>query len=37
MSALVAIPHRETSGNETYKFVESGGKKDSPYTKQSRP
>lgn len=30
---LVAMPHRETSGNETYEFVESGGEKDGPYTK----
>lgn len=30
---LVAMPHRETSGNETYEFVSSGGKADGPYTK----
>ncbi|WP_139246594.1 DUF7282 domain-containing protein [Halogranum amylolyticum] len=30
---LVAMPHRETNGNETYEFVSSGGKADGPYTR----
>ena len=29
---LIAMPHKETSGNETYNFVSSGGKQDGPYT-----
>jgi hypothetical protein len=31
--SLVAMPHRETNGNETYEFVASGGESDGPYTK----
>lgn len=30
---LIAMPHRETSGNETYDFVSSGGEEDGPYTR----
>jgi hypothetical protein len=29
---LIAMPHRETSGNETYDFVATGGEADGPYT-----
>ncbi|SFL11514.1 Tat (twin-arginine translocation) pathway signal sequence [Halogranum rubrum] len=29
---LIAMPHRETNGNETYEFVASGGEDDGPYT-----
>ncbi|MFC4357742.1 twin-arginine translocation signal domain-containing protein [Halobium salinum] len=29
---LIAMPHRETNGNETYEFVASEGESDGPYT-----
>jgi rubrerythrin len=29
---LIAMPHKETSGNETYDFVASGGEEDGPFT-----
>jgi hypothetical protein len=29
---LIAMPHRETNGNETYDFVATGGEADGPYT-----
>ena len=29
---LVAMPHRDTDGDGTYSFVESGGETDGPYT-----
>ncbi|MFC6757078.1 MULTISPECIES: DUF7282 domain-containing protein [Haloarcula] len=29
---LIAMPHEETSGNETYDFVSSNGTEDGPYT-----
>lgn len=28
---LIAMPHQETNGNETYEFVASGGEQDGPY------
>lgn len=31
-STLIAMPHRETSGNEVYNFVETGGAEDGAYT-----
>jgi hypothetical protein len=29
---LIAMPHRDTNGNETYDFVSSQGEEDGPYT-----
>ncbi len=29
---LIAMPHKETSGNETYNFITSGGAEDGAYT-----
>jgi plastocyanin len=29
---LIAMPHRDTNGNERYEFVESNGSQDGPYT-----
>jgi len=29
---LIAMPHEETSGNETYDFISSNGTEDGPYT-----
>ncbi len=34
--SLIAMPHLDTDGNEEYDFVESGGKKDGPYTKDGK-
>ena len=36
-STLIAMPHRDTNGNETYDFVSSGGNADGPYTDDSGP
>lgn len=34
---LFPMPHVETSGNETYDFVASGGEEDGPYTEAGLP
>jgi hypothetical protein len=34
---LVAMPHQETTGNETYDFVASDGADDGPYTVDGEP
>ncbi|WP_254272647.1 DUF7282 domain-containing protein [Haloarcula marina] len=34
---LIAMPHRENTGNETYDFVTSGGSDDPPYLTQGGP
>lgn len=34
---LIAMPHRETSGNQTYDFVASGGEDDGPYAEAGLP
>jgi hypothetical protein len=31
---LIAMPHRDSNGNESYDFVESGGDEDPPYTQE---
>lgn len=32
---LIAMPHRDSNGNESYDFVETGGDEDPPYTQDS--
>ncbi|MDS0260651.1 hypothetical protein NDI56_14690 [Haloarcula sp. S1CR25-12] len=35
--ALIAMPHEETTDNESYDFVESGGESDGPYVQAGQP
>lgn len=34
---LVAVPHRDTNGNEAFDFIESAGDLDGPYVSDGRP